>query len=204
VGSNPTLSAIFNARRREVLPMRKLIYAINFTLDGNCDHTKGIPDAEIMDFYTQLVSSVDSLIFGRKTYELMVPFWPDIAKARTGSQADIDYADAFVAAGKVVVSSSLPDPAEKNTRLIRTGLAAEIQKLKQQPGRDILTGGVDVPAQLIAAGLVDEFRFLVMPVFGGPGPRLFDRIPPPQNLKLKLVETKTFKSGSVAFRYVRA
>jgi dihydrofolate reductase len=183
--------------------MRKLIYAINWTLDGNCDHTKGIPDPEIMDFYTQLVGSVDQLVFGRKTYELMIPFWPDIAKARTGSPADIAYADAFVAAGKVVVSSSLPDSAEKNTRVIRTDLAAEIQKLKQQPGRDLLTGGVDIPAQLIAANLVDEFRFLVMPVFGGPGPRLFDRIPPPQHLKLTLVETKTFKSGSAALRYVK-
>jgi dihydrofolate reductase len=75
--------------------------------------------------------------------------------------------------------------------------------LKQEPGKNILVGGVDIPCQLIELGLVDEFRFVVMPIIAGEGRRLFEGVRLPEKLRLKLVESKIVKSGSVALRYLK-
>ena len=142
------------------------------------------------------------LVFGRKTYELMVPYWPDIAKSDSADKMDKDFAETFVSKKKVVFSRSLASAEAENTRIVRTNLRDEILKLKQEPGQDILVGGVDIPSQLIALGLVDEFRFVVMPIFGGKGKRLFEGISL-ETLQLKLVETRTFKAGSVLLHYLK-
>ncbi|HEY1991598.1 MAG TPA: dihydrofolate reductase family protein [Gammaproteobacteria bacterium] len=184
--------------------MRKLIYAINVTLDGCCDHTQVVPDEGLMEYYTQLVRAAGAFVYGRVTYQLMIPYWPDIAKNRPESetQADIDFAQAFDAVGQIVVfSRTLDQAAGKHTRIVRTGLRDEILKLKQEPGKDILVGGVDIPSQLMALDLIDEYRFVVQPVIAGEGRRLAPR--PQERLRLKLVESKTFKGGSVALRYLR-
>jgi dihydrofolate reductase len=184
--------------------MRKLIYAINTTLDGCVDHTKvGAPDDEMHEYYTNLLREVDLQVFGRKTYELMVPYWPDIAKDPSNTKADIDFAQAFVALGRLVFSRSLDCVEDKNTRVVRTDLRDEILKLKQQPGKDILVGGVDIPSQLIELGLVDEFRFAVSPAIAGEGRRLLEGVNLPEKVQLKLVDSKVFKSGWVALRYVK-
>src|SRR5262245_14898900 len=76
--------------------MRNLIYGINLTVDGCCDHTKLIADDEIHEYYAHLMRDVDVLIFGRKTYQLMVPFWPDVAKNHSGqTKAMNEFAQAF-------------------------------------------------------------------------------------------------------------
>lgn len=183
--------------------MRKLIYAINTTLDGCVDHTKGIVDDTLLEYYTNLLREVDLQVFGRKTYELMVPYWPDVAKDPSNTKADIDFAQAFVSLKRLVFSRSLDRVEDKNTRIVRTDLRDEILKLKQQPGKYILVGGVDIPSQLIELGLVDEFRFVVMPVIVGEGRRLMAGINLPEKLHLKLVDSKIFPSGSVALRYVK-
>jgi dihydrofolate reductase len=181
--------------------MRKLIYAINITLDGYCDHTNGIPDDELHEYYTHLLQDVDLLVFGRKTYQLMVPYWPDIAKGHSETKAENDYADMFDSINKLVFSRSLQSPGDKNTRIVRTSLQDEILRLKKEPGKNILTGGVSIPSQLMALGLVDEYRFVVLPMVVGKGRRLLEDIPLGEKLKLKLVESKVFKSGCVALRY---
>ena len=183
--------------------MRKLIYAINITLDGCCDHTTGIPDDELMRYYTQMVRKVGLLVYGRKTYQLMVPYWPDIAKSQSETKTDIEFAQAFVSKKKIVFSRSLGSAEDKNTRIVRTNLRDEILKLKQEPGKDILVGGVDVPSQLMELGLIDEYRFAVMPIIAGEGRRLMEGISLPEKLQLKLVESKPFKSGCVALRYLK-
>jgi dihydrofolate reductase len=134
----------------------------------------------------------------------MVPFWPDIAKNHSGeSKAMNDFAQAFDS-NKIVVFSQTLDKAEgENTRIVRTNLQDEILKLKQEPGKDILLGGVSLPTQLIELGLVDEYRFVVQPIVVGEGRRLLDSVSLPESLQLKLVESKNFKSGSVALRYVK-
>ena len=90
---------------------------------------------------------------------------------------------------------------DKDTRIVPGDLAEEILKLKQEQGRSILVGGVNIASQLIGLGLVDEFLFVIGPVVAGEGRRLLDGVGLPQKLELKLVESKIFKSGSVALRY---
>jgi dihydrofolate reductase len=182
--------------------MRNLIYAINLSLDGCCDHTKIAPDEELFEYYINLLRDVGLLVYGRKTYQLMVPYWPDVAKDPSATKADKDFADAFSSIDRVVFSRSL-DSAEGNTRIVRTDLRDEILKLKQQPGKAIMTGGVDIPSQLIKLGLVDEYRFVVQPVFVGEGRRLLEDVGLQDKLQVKLVEAKPFKSGSVALRYLK-
>jgi len=182
--------------------MRNVIFAINITLDGCCDHTKQSVDDEILEHFTRLTREADLQLFGRKTYELMVPYWPDVLKNPSASKADIEFARAFDSIRKIVFSRSLAGAADKNTRIVRTNLRDEMLKLKQEPGGNILVGGVSVPSQLIELGLVDEYRFVISPILAGEGRRLLDDVSLQERSKLKLVESKTFKSGSVALRYL--
>jgi dihydrofolate reductase len=182
--------------------MRNVIYAINVTLDGCCDHTKMIADEEIHQYFTHVMRDVDLLVFGRKTYQLMVPFWPDVAKNHSQTEAMNGFADAFDSIDKIVFSHSL-DSAEGNTRIVRAKLQDEILKLKQEPGKNILIGGVSIPSQLVELGLVDEYRFVVQPIVAGEGRRLFEGISLPERLQIKLVESKIFRSGCVALRYLK-
>jgi len=181
--------------------MRNLIFAINITVDGCCDHTKMIPDDEILEYFTNLTREVDLQVFGRKTYELMVPYWPDVAKDPSATKADREFAQAFVAVNKLVFSRSLESVEDGNTRIVRSNLRDEIAQLKQEPGKNILVGGVDIPSQLMELGLVDEFRFVVAPIIAGEGRRLLEGADLPESLRLKLVESKNFQSGCIALRY---
>src|SRR5215813_6090592 len=187
--------------------MRNLIYAINITLDGCCDHTKMVPDETMSEYFTQFLREADLFVYGRKTYQLMVPYWPDVAKDQSASKADRDFAQAFGSANKVVFSHSLYDAeakkGDKNARVVRTNLRDEIRKLKHEPGKNILTGGVSIPSQLIELGLVDEYRFVVHPILAGEGRRLLEGVSLPEKLQLKLVDSKIFKSGCVALRYLK-
>jgi dihydrofolate reductase len=183
--------------------MRNVIYAINITLDGCVDHTKQAVDEEKMSYFTQLTREADLQVFGRKTYQLMVPYWPDVLKNPSETKADHEFARAFDSVPKIVFSRSLDSVEDKKTRIVRTNLSDEILKLKQEQGKHILVGGVSVPSQLIELGLVDEFRFVVGPILAGDGKRLMEGVSMPEKLKLKLVESKIFKSGSVAIRYLK-
>jgi dihydrofolate reductase len=184
--------------------MRNVIYAINLTLDGCCDHTKFNPDDDLLEHYTHLLrDDAGVLVYGRTTYQLMVPYWPDIAKSQSETKADIEFAQAFVSKKKVVFSRSLASAEHGDTRIVRTNLRDEILKLKQEPGKDILVGGVDIPSQLMELDLIDEYRIVVAPVIVGQGRRLFEGVHLPEKHRLKLVESKTFKSGSVTLRYLK-
>jgi len=182
--------------------MRKVIYAINVTLDGCCDHTKMIADEEIHRYFTQLMRDVDLLVFGRKTYQLMVPYWPDLAKNHSESAPQNEFADAFDSINKLVFSRSL-DSSQGNTRIVRTKPQDEILRLKGERGKSILIGGVNLPSQLVEHGLVDEFYFVVQPIVAGAGRRLLEDMSLQERLQLKLVDTKVFRSGCVALRYLK-
>lgn len=185
--------------------MRNLIYAINTTLDGCCDHTKFYPDEETFEYFIQLTRDADTFLYGRKTYELMVPYWPDIAKdpAEQGNP-DYEFAQAFDAVNKIIVfSQSLNSPEGEKTRIVSTNLHDEVLKLKQEQGKNILTGGVSIPTQLTAFGLIDEYHLVVHPIVIGEGRRLFEGINLQEKLQLKLVESTVFKSGTILLRYVK-
>jgi dihydrofolate reductase len=181
--------------------MRNLIYAINITIDGCCEHTKVASSEEMLEYHMGLIRSVDLLIFGRKTYQLMVPYWPDIAKSQSETRAENEFAKTFDSKKKIVISRSLGNVEDKNTRIVRTNLKDEILKLKQEPGKHILVGGVDIPAQLTQLGLIDEYLFVVQPMIAGEGRRLLEDVSL-QN-QLKLVDSQTLKSGCVALHYVK-
>ena len=183
--------------------MRNLIYAINVTADGCYELTKTVGGDEILEHYTDLLRSVDLQIFGRKTYELMVPYWPDVAKDPTKTKAAIEFAKSFVSLNRIVFSRTLTNVEEKNTNIVRTNLKDEILKLKLEPGKKIFVGGVSVPAQLIELGLVDEFHLVVQPIFAGEGRRLGEGISLPERLHLKFVDSKILKSGAIALHYLK-
>jgi len=185
--------------------MRKVIYAINTTLDGCCDHTKFGPDEETFEYFTHLTQNADTFLYGRKTYQLMVPYWPDIAKDPSEREnPNYEFAQAFNAVKKIIVFSQSLESAEyEKTRIVHTSLYDEVLKLKQEQGKNILTGGVTIPSQLAEFGLIDEYRIVVHPIIIGEGRRLFDGINLQKKLQLKLVESTFFKSGTVALRYLK-
>lgn len=183
--------------------MRKLIYAINFTLDGSCDHTKMSGSEEMLDYYGQFFrQEIDLIVYGRKTYQLMIPYWPNVINDPTSTKAEIDFAKAFDAIDKVVFSKTLDCAEESNTRIVSTDLADEIIKLKRQPGKSMSVGGVDVPEQLTVLGLIDEYRILVHPTLAGEGRRFLEGTSL-ERIGLTLVDTKVLPSGAVALRYLR-
>lgn len=182
--------------------MRNIIYGINLTMDGCCDHTQSSGGEEILRYFTDLMRDVDLIIYGRKTYQLMVPYWPDVAKKQSGTKAENEFAQTFNAIDKVVCSRSL-DSFEGNPRVIRENLAEEILKLKQEPGKNISIGGVSLPSELIMLGLVDEYYFLVHPIIAGQGRRLLDGTALQNQLHLKLADVRALKSGCVGLHYLK-
>jgi dihydrofolate reductase len=183
--------------------MRKLIYVINMSLDGCLDHTSVVPDEKILEHYALFLRDADLLVYGRKTYQLMVPYWPDVLKDPTATHADKEFAKTFDSINKIVFSRSLKSVEDRNTRIVRTNLQEEIVRLKRERGKNILVGGVDIPSQLIELGLVDEYHFGVHPIIAGQGKRLLEGISLKEKLQLKLVESKIFESGAVALRYLK-
>jgi len=167
--------------------MRRVIFGINLTLDGCCDHTTQFADEEIHEYWTGVLREAGLLVYGRKTYELMVPFWPEVAKTQSATKALNEFARVFDSIKRVVFSRSLDGVEDQKTRIVRGSLHDEILKLKQEPGKNILVGGVDLPSQLIELGLVDEFRFVIGPVIAGEGRRLLEGVSLSEKLQLKLV-----------------
>lgn len=181
--------------------MRKLIYGINLSLDGCCDHTKFSGGDDVHEYFRKLMEGTDTVIYGRKTYDLMVPFWPELAVTQSMDESTNAFATTFAKLKRVLVSRTVTRVDDPQTTVINDNLKEEILKLKQQPGKAISTGGVELPARLIELGLVDEFHMVVHPVMIGQGRRLFTEMHLPENLGLKLTASETLNSGCVVLRY---
>ena len=108
--------------------MRNVIYAINITLDGCCDHTKLRAVEDTDEYFMHLMRDADLLVFGRKTYQLMVPYWPEVAKNPSETKADHEFARAFDSTNKLVFSRSLNSAEDRNTRITCTNLRDEIDR----------------------------------------------------------------------------
>src|SRR5262249_38970557 len=121
---------------------------------------------------------------------------------QSGTRAENEFARTFASINTAVFSRSL-EIAEGKARIVRTNLRDEIIRLKQEPGKNILAGGVDIPSQLIELGLVDEYRFVIQPIVVGEGRRLMEGVSLPERLQLKLVDSKFLKSGCAALRYLK-
>ncbi len=184
--------------------MRELVVTENITLDGVIDATEGwfdpagddaeVDQSDIEAAIRQQSGSADAVLLGRVTFEQMRGYWPLQTDDTTGIT---EYLNTV---SKYVVSSTLQDPQWEHTTVLRGGLVDETRALKSQPGKDIVaTGSMSVVRDLIAAGLVDEYRLFVYPVVLGRGQTLFaDATELP---RLRLVETQPFRSGVVLLRY---
>ena len=181
--------------------MRKVVFAINITTDGYCSHTDMIASEESYDFYTRLLRNASLLLFGRITYQLMVPYWPDVAKNQSKAGPAHEFARVFDLLDKVVFSTTLKHVEGNNTRIVRANVTEEVLTLKQQPGKDIFVDSLSIASQLSDRGLIDEYHFVVHPVVAGKGPRLFDTVKPKDRLQLDFVGSKIFQSGVVALHY---
>jgi len=181
--------------------MRKVIFAINITADGYCDHRDMVADGELHDYFTGLLRNAGLLLFGRITYQLMVPYWPDIARSKSETGATYEFARVFDSLDKVVFSTTLKHVEGTGTRIVRENVAGEVIALKGRPGKDIFAGSLSIASQLSDRGLIDEYHFVVHPVVAGKGPRLFDTVKPRERLNLEFIGLKAFQSGVVALHY---
>ena len=182
--------------------MRKLIFAINNTIDGFADHTAVIADNELHDFFTDLLDSADTVLLGRKTYELMAGFWPFADQDPKSTKSMLKFADKYNSVTKLVFSKTLKDVKWNNTTLAKRNLIDEVIKLKNQSGKYIFAGSLSIAAQLIKKDLIDEYYFVVHPILLGNGKRLFEDLD--SKKYLKLVDTKILNSGAVVLRYQKS
>jgi dihydrofolate reductase len=179
--------------------MRKLIAAINMTLDGFCDHTAMIADDELHQHYNELLSNAGAVIYGRITYQLMESYWPTVVKNPTGNKPTDDFAVLLQDIPKIVFSHTLNNVEWKNARLAKKDVNEEVLDLKQQPGKDIFVGSPSLIVALTKLNLIDQYQLCVHPVIIGNGLPLFKTIN--DRIILKLLKTKTFNSGSIVLYY---
>ena len=179
--------------------MRKLIAALNMTLDGFCDHTSVIADDELHQHYNELLSNAGILLYGRITYQLMESYWPSIIKNPTGNKPTDEFAVLIDNISKIVFSRTLKNVDWKNTELKKEVVKEEVLELKQQDGKNIFAGSPSLIVALTNLDLIDEYQLCVHPIILGKGLQLFKNIN--DRINLKLLKTKTFGSGAVTLYY---
>jgi dihydrofolate reductase len=179
--------------------MRKIIAAINITIDGFCDHTLAIADEELHRHYNELLKNAGAIIFGRVTYQLMESSWPPIVRNPTGDKPTDEFAVLIDDIPKIVFSRTLTDTGWKNARLAKKDIQEEVVDLRKQPGKDIVVGSPSLIAAFTKLNLFDEYQLCVHPVIAGKGLPLFKNIN--DKVVLKLLRTKTFGSGAMVLYY---
>src|SRR6188508_3087783 len=155
--------------------MRKLIAAINMTLDGVCDHTAGLPDEEVHQHYTKLLGQGDAILYGRTTYQLM-EFWRTFLESPSEEKSMNDFAIAIDKIPKIVFSHTMNNVEWKSATIANRDLKETVLELKQQSGKDILVGSRSLIIQLMNLNLIDEFQLCIYPVVAGKGLSLFENI----------------------------
>ena len=176
------------------------MFAMNISIDGCYEHTHFRPDEELMDYFTRLMQDTGLIVYGRKTYELMVPFWPDVAKNKSGTPGDVAFAEAMYPIEKIVLSRTLNNAAE-NTRIVSENPEGLIRELKQQAGKKIAFSSVSLLPRFLELGLIDELYLVVHPALVGESKRLFENFLIPEKLNLQLERSLPFKSGAIALHY---
>ena len=184
--------------------MRKLVYATSLSFDGFIDAQGGdpswvFPDEELHRHFNDTEREIDTLLYGRRMYELMAAYWPTADQDPSAPAVIVEYAQIWKPIPKVVFSSTL-ESVDWNSLLVRGDAVAEVARLKAQPDGPMGVGGLILASSLASAGLIDEYRLYFVPIFLGSGLAAFSRI---QNrVRLKPVETRTFSSGTARLRCV--
>ena len=171
-----------------------------FIADRNGNFDWSAPDEELHRFHNEQTQELGGHLLGRGLYETMV-YWETADQDPSLADYALEFARVWQNLPKVVFSTTLKS-VEGNTRLVRDGVAEEVTKLKEQPGKDLALGGAGLASTLIEAGLVDEYRPFVYPVIVGGGTPFFP--PVEETIDLELIETRTFASRVVLERYRRA
>ncbi|MCB9258350.1 MAG: dihydrofolate reductase [Ignavibacteriales bacterium] len=179
--------------------MRKVIFAINSTINGFADHDAVIADDELHDFFTNLLRDSDVILFGRKTYKLMEEFWPNAKDDPQSDKSTKEFSEVIDSIKKIVFSNTLQNVNWNNAEISTKSISEEIQNLKKQNGKNISVGSLSLASQLVKQNLIDEFYFVVHPIILGKGKPLFEYFDIKQNLKL--IETRIFNSGAVVLHY---
>jgi dihydrofolate reductase len=181
--------------------MRKIIAAFNMTLDGVCDHTAGLPDEEIHQHYTELLSKGDAILYGRTTYQLM-EFWRTILENPSEEKSMNDFAIAINNIPKIVFSHTLKNVDWESATIANRDLKETVLELRQSRNggdKDIFVGSRSLILQLMNLHLIDELQLCIYPVVAGKGLPLFENIH--DRTIFKLVKTKTFKGGAIILYY---
>lgn len=178
--------------------MRKVIAAINMTLNGNCDHTAGIPDEEIHYHYADLLNNAGVILYGRTTYELM-QFWQTLLKNPSGEKSMDDFAVAIDKTPKIVFSHTLKKTDWESATIANRDLKKTVLELKHQSGKDIFVGSRSLIIQLMNDNLIDELQLCIHPVIAEKGLQLFEHLN--NRTELKLLKTKTFTGGAIILYY---
>ncbi|SHF15260.1 Dihydrofolate reductase [Seinonella peptonophila] len=187
--------------------MRKIILLMHISLDGFVTGPNGEMDwiihtEEEQNYVTDLLNTVDTVLFGRVTYQLMESFWPAVPAHPVWSKSKYhsEHAVWIEKTEKIVFSKTLEKVDWNNSRLVKEHIVEEIAKIKQQPDKNIVMIASPGLAQtFMQLGLIDEYRINVNPIVVGGGKPLFKNIK--DRVDLKLVETKTFSSGVVGLVY---
>ena len=184
--------------------MRKVIYSMFVSLDGfiegphrNLDWH--IVDEELHKYVNDQQSEIDTYLYGRRMYEVMA-YWETADKNPSSPEYEIEFAHIWKSMPKIVFSKTL-EQVEGNARLVRSNIAEEITKLKEQPGKDMDLGGPNIASTFMQLGLIDEYRLFIHPVVLGSGTPMFQALD--NTINLRLVETRPFGSGVVYLRYQR-
>lgn len=178
--------------------MSKVIATINMTLDGNCDHTAGLPDGEIHDHYTDLLEQGSVILYGRTTYQLM-EFWRTVLENPSEKRSMNDFARAIDRIPKMVFSNTLQQVDWESASLASQDLQSTVSRLRSEMERPVYVGSRSLILQLLNHKLLDELQLCIQPVVAGKGLTLFDPIA--ERTLLRLVKTKTFMGGAVILYY---
>jgi dihydrofolate reductase len=184
--------------------MRQLIYSMGVSLDGFIAGPDGeidwsAPDEELHRFHNQQVRETGAYLYGRRLYETM-RYWETADEQPSAPEHELEFARIWKDTPKIVFSKTL-EHVEGNARLVREGVAEEVAKLKEQPGKELAVGGAGLASTFMKLGLIDEYRLFVSPVALGGGTRYFSALE--ERINLELIETETFGSRVVYVRYRR-
>lgn len=185
--------------------MRKLVLFMHVSLDGfAADPNRGLDflsyDKELEQYAEELVKTVGSPVYGRITYQLMESYWPTVLKKPNASGHALEHARWVENVPKIVFSKTLTEVTWNNTRLIKDNIVEEVNKLKEQPGKDLaIFGSPGLASTFMNLGLIDEYKLTVHPIILGNGISAFTNNT--RKNTLKLLESKTLKSGVITLHY---
>lgn len=187
--------------------MRKLVLFLHASLDGYVEGPNGPMDigwvsydADLEKHAKEILSTADTVLWGRGTYQMMYGYWPSVPSNPSASEHERNHAEWIDKTAKVVFSTTLHSVEWNNSRLVKDNVVKEINNLKQQPGKDmVILGSPRLAHYLMQFDLIDEYKITVSPVLIGNGLPLFQGIQ--EKTQLKLIESKSFDSGAIGLYY---